>query len=175
MSQQQTFGTSGSSPSGDAIEFIQGTTGTPAGPDAGTKTVTFTSSTGDFVITSDDATNTVDFKPADQFEGTATTVGATTADLFSVPLGATPGTFQFEARVKAFNAATPAAAGFNIYATFITNGTTARLVGEQPIFNEDMALEDCDANFVASGNNAILRVLGVTGLTIVWDGETQVT
>ena len=112
---------------------------------------------------------------ANNTEGTATTVGATTANLLSVPLGITAGTFQFEARVKAFEATGPSGAGYNIYATFRTDGTTATLVGQQSVFNEDPALDDADAVFIASGNNAILQVLGVTGLTISWDGETELT
>jgi len=108
-------------------------------------------------------------------KGTASTVGATTQNLITVPLGATPGTFQFEARVKAFEATGPSGAGYNLYATFRTDGATATLIGQQPILNEDAALTDADAYFVASGNSAVLQVLGVTGLTISWSGETEVT
>ena len=106
---------------------------------------------------------------------TAVTVSNTTANIITVPLGNVAGTFQFEARAKAFEATTPAAAGFNIYATFITDGTTARLVGDQPIFNEDNALMDADAYFIASGNNAVLQVLGETGLTLNWTASYELT
>lgn len=112
---------------------------------------------------------------AQTFTGSGQTVGATTDDILTVPLGAVAGTFQFEARVKAFESGTPTGAGYNIYATFITDGATATLIGQQPIFNESVVLEDADAYFVASGNNAVLQVLGVTGLTIEWDGETEIT
>jgi hypothetical protein len=93
----------------------------------------------------------------------------------TIPLGVVAGTFQFEARVKAFESTTPAGAGYNIYATFTTDGIAATLVGDQPIFNEDAALSTADAYFVASGNNAVLQVLGVALLTIDWAGETEVT
>lgn len=106
---------------------------------------------------------------------TATTVGSTTDNIITVPLGAVAGTFQFEARVKAYEETTPAGAGFNIYATFTTDGAAATLVGDQPIFNEDSALMDADAYFIASGNNAILQVLGVTGLTIDWTASYELT
>ncbi len=109
------------------------------------------------------------------FQGTGTTVGATTADLFSIPLGAVAGTYQFEARVKGFEATTPAGCGYNVYATFTTDGATANLVGVQSVFNENAALVDADAYFVASGNNAVLQVLGVTALTINWSGEADIT
>lgn len=110
-----------------------------------------------------------------QFTGSGETVGAVTADLITVPLGSVAGTFQFEARVKGYDAATPAGCGYNIYATFTTDGATATLVGDQPIFNEDDVLADADAYFVASGNDAVLQVLGVTGLTIQWSASTERT
>jgi len=106
---------------------------------------------------------------------TVTTVGATTQDLLTVDLGAVAGTFQFEARVKAFESTTPAGAGYNIYGTFTTDGANATLVGNQDVYNEDAALINADAYFTATGNNAILQVLGVAGLTIVWVGESEVT
>lgn len=118
---------------------------------------------------------TIDIKIADTAIGTAQTIGAVTADVLTVPLGATPGTYQFEARVKAFESTTPAGAGYNIYGTFTTDGISATLVGDQPVFNEDPALAAGDAYFIASGNNAILQVLGVVGLTIDWSGETEIT
>lgn len=133
---------------------------------------TITSLDGSIIVTL--GAGTIDLAASDA-KGTATTVGATTEDLLTIPLGATPGTFQFEARVKGFEATTPAGVGYNLYGTFITDGATATLVGYQPIFNEDTALVDADAYFVASGNNAVLQVLGVVGLTIDWSGETEVT
>lgn len=132
-----------------------------------------TSLDGSIIVTN--GAGTIDLKVAHAAEGTATTVGATNANVLSVPLGATPGTFQFEARVKGYDASTPAGAGYNIYATFITDGATATLVGNQSIFNQSVALADSDAVFIASGNDAVLQVLGVTGLTINWSAETEIT
>ena len=109
------------------------------------------------------------------FQGTGSTVGAVTANLITIPLGAVAGTFQFEARVKGFNATTPASCGYNITATFRTDGATATLVGNQPVFNEDAALSAADAYFIASGNSAVLQVLGVTGLTVSWNAEADIT
>ena len=126
-------------------------------------------------VTITNGPGTIDLSIPQETTGTATTVGAVTANILSVPLGATPGTFQFEARVKGFESTTPAGAGYNIHATFRTDGATATLIGQQPIFNEDAALSAADAYFVASGNNAVLQVLGVVGLTINWSGETEET
>lgn len=112
---------------------------------------------------------------SDTVSGTAITVGATTQDIITFPLGLVAGTYQFEARAKAFEATTPAGAGYNVYGTFTTDGIAATLVGDQPIFNEDPALAAADAYFVASGNNAVLQVLGVALLTINWVAEIEVT
>ena len=109
------------------------------------------------------------------FQGSGSTVGAVTSDLITIPLGGVAGTFQFEARVKGFNPATPASCGYNITATFRTDGVTATLVGDNPVFNEDAALSAADAYFIVSGNNAILQVLGVTALTINWNAEADIT
>lgn len=125
---------------------------------------------GDFLV---DANGFVSV--ANLFEGSATTVGAVTANVITIPLGGAPGTYQFEARVGAFNASTPASAGYNVYGTFRTDGTTATLVGNQDVYNEEAALGSADAYFIASGNNAILQVLGVTALTIDWVAETELT
>jgi hypothetical protein len=112
---------------------------------------------------------------SDGFTGTGTSVGAVTVDLITIPLGAVAGTFQFEARAKGYEATGPDGCGYNIYATFITDGVTATLVGDQDIFNEGATLVDADAYFVESGNNAVLQVLGVTGLTIDWVAQTNKT
>jgi hypothetical protein len=107
--------------------------------------------------------------------GTGTTVGAVTSNVITFPLGGVAGTFQFEARVKAYEATGPAGAGYNVYATFTTDGATATLVGDQDVFNEDASLSTADAYFIASANNAILQVLGVAALTINWSAEAAVT
>lgn len=107
--------------------------------------------------------------------GTGTTVGAVTANIITIALGGVAGTFEFEARVKGFNSSTPAGAGYKIYGTFRTDGATATLIGYQQIFNEEAALTAADAYFIASGNNAILQVLGVAALTINWSAQAAQT
>jgi hypothetical protein len=131
-----------------------------------------TSSDGSITVTN--SAGSIDLS-ATRAKGTTSTTNAVTGNILSVPLGAVAGTFQFEARVKAFESTGPAGAGYNIYATFVTDGVSATLVGNQDIFNEDVSLTNADAYFIASGNNAILQVLGVAGLTISWAGETQIT
>ncbi len=112
---------------------------------------------------------------ANGFAGSGSTVGAVTTNLITIPLGAVAGTFQIESRAKGFETTTPAGCGYNNFATFTTDGATATLVGNQDIFNEDAVLVDADAYFIASGNNAILQVLGVAGLTINWSAQANKT
>lgn len=126
-------------------------------------------------ITITNGPGSIDLSVSNEHTGTATTVNAVTANIITVALGAVAGTFQFEARVKAFESTTPAGAGYNVYGTFRTDGATATLIGNQDVFNEDAALSTADAYFIASGNNAVLQVLGVAGLTINWVAETEVT
>lgn len=159
-----------------AIQWLaEGTNGQiPIGQTGGVPILgSITSLDGSITVTL--GAGTIDLKVADTAAGTGTTVGAVTANILTVPLGLTPGTYQFEARAKAFEGTTPAGAGYNIYATFTTDGVTATLVGDQPIFNEDPVLTAADAYFIASGNNAVLQVLGVALLTIDWSAETQIT
>jgi hypothetical protein len=128
-------------------------------------------------ITTSGAGSTVTIS-TDTEVGTAETIGAVTADILTIDLGAVAGTVQFEARCKGFEATGPAGCGYNLYGTFTTTGSpgnVATLVGFQPILNEDASLAAANVTYVASGNNAVLRVLGVAGLTINWSAESEQT
>lgn len=113
--------------------------------------------------------NTVTTRLTNRFSGSATTVGATTADVITFALGATPASFFFNFTTAVFNASTPAAAGYDTYTTLITDGVTATVIGDtDAIVHESAALIATNAELVASGNNAIFRATGVAGLTIDW-------
>lgn len=102
--------------------------------------------------------------------GQATTVGATTADLTTVDL-VTPGTYTFEARIAGYSIAGGNGVGMSRIATFLSDGVTATIIDDSDGFNHtSVSLIDTDANFVASGRNVILRVLGEAGFTINWGG-----
>lgn len=186
MSQQQSFG--GTSIPGMAnIEFIAGNTGGNVPPDPATHVLNLIGDTvqgvsvngtpGTFTetITVADATTTqkgVVLLDSNVNTGTGTTISAVTANIITIPLGAVAGAFQFSATVKGFETTGPSAAGYEVFATFRTTGAAATLVGDQDIFNEDAALAAADAYFIASGNNAVLQVLGVAGLTINWTAKS---
>lgn len=106
--------------------------------------------------------------------GSVTTVGNTTETLATFNCGivgvATPGAFKFKFEVIGFNNSTPAAAGYAIDASARTNGTTATIV-ETPDADEDedpILQAQADWDVTSSGNNVLLSVTGVTGLTINW-------
>ncbi len=102
--------------------------------------------------------------------GQATTVGATTADLTTVDL-VVAGTYTFEARIAAYSTAGGNGVGMSRIATFLSDGVTATIIDDSDGFNHtSIALIDTDANYVASGRNVILRVLGEAGFTINWGG-----
>lgn len=114
--------------------------------------------------------NTLTVQLTNRLQGTATTVGSTTADPVTFSLGAIPGAFNFEIKVIGFDSATPSSTGFTILGTMRTTGVTATLVGtpDETVI-EDVAMIACDVDMVASGNNLIIRTLGVAGLTIDWN------
>ncbi len=98
----------------------------------------------------------------------AQTIGAVTADVITVPL-TTAGTYTFEVRIAAWESTGPNGAGYSINGVIRSTGAAATLIGDSDGFvHSDTALNDADANIIASGNNAIVRVLGVAGLTINW-------
>lgn len=113
--------------------------------------------------------NTVTTSLTNRITGSGTTVGAVTADIATFSLGATPGAYNFELKIIAYTTTGPAASGFTILGTMRTSGISATLVStpdETPV--EDISLIACDVDMIASGNNLIVRVLGVAGLTINW-------
>lgn len=115
------------------------------------------------------ATNELDIYLTNRLQGTGTTVGATTADLVTFALGASPGAYLFNFTVAVFNAATPASAGYETYTTIRTTGAAASIIDDtDSIVHEEAALITTNAEMVISGNNAIFRVTGVVGLTINW-------
>lgn len=113
--------------------------------------------------------NEVDVILTNRFHGSATTVGAATADVVTFALGATPGTFFFNFSAVLFNASTPAGAGYVTFTTVRTDGVTPTIIGDtDSITHEDAVLIATTAQVVTSGNSVIFRVGGVAGLTINW-------
>lgn len=106
-----------------------------------------------------------------RIQGNETTVGLTTADVITFNLSATPGAYKMHFEVVAFESTTPAGLGYSIEASARSDGATATVI-EDPDADEDEdpALQtDADWSIVAVGNSVVLRVTGVTGLTLNWN------
>ncbi len=173
MSQAGIINIAGGGGGGAPIQTLTGDSGGPVSPTANNINVIGGSSTVNnplgFTVIGTPATSTETFTLTNRFHNSATTIGATTADIITFALGATPGCFFFNFGVSVFNASTPAGAGYETYTTVRTDGATATIIGDtDSITHEDAALITTIAQVVVSGNNVIFRVTGVAGLTIDW-------
>ena len=125
-------------------------------------------------LTSTGAANTITFTLDGYTVGTGQTVGAVTADLITLSLGAVPTTYNIEAHIAGFEATTPAGCGYFISGVARTTGAAAALIGvPDEIVCEDAALGAGDIDLVAVGNTIVVRALGVAGLTINWKAKTD--
>lgn len=116
--------------------------------------------------------NEVDVVITNRIRGTGNTtgVGITTVDLYTFPLGATPGAYNFESKIVGYNASGPNATGFTIIGTVRTTGASGTLVSiPDETFIDDIALVAADVDMVISGNNLIIRCTGINGLSINWN------
>lgn len=101
--------------------------------------------------------------------GTATTVGAVTADVITFPMPVVADVTTFDIFIAGFNVTDTLGVGYEIFGTVRTTGGAAVLVGvPDKIANEEGGSVAADANLVVSGNNAIVRVTGIAGKTINW-------
>lgn len=157
---------------GTSLPDIETLTGDVGGPVSG---ININLLTGDgLTSTGVPATHTITFTLDGYTTGTGQTIGAVTADLVTLNLGATPTTYTIEAKIAGFNAATPAGAGYNLICSARTTGAAASIIGIQDKYNtEEAALVGCDANFVAVGNTIVVRVTGTAGLTINWKATSN--
>lgn len=148
------------------IETLTGNSGGAVGPDAAFN-INLLGSNG-VLVTGNPGTNTLTISVQNGQTDTGQTVGAVTSDVSTIPL-TTAGTYTFEIRVAAWESTGPNSAGYSKNAVIRSNGVSATLIGDSDGFGHtDAALDDADVNIVASGNNAIIRVLGVAGLTVNW-------
>jgi len=154
------------------IETITGDVGGAVGPNAAFNLNLLTgdglTSTG--VVGANTITITLDGYAV----GTGQTIGAVTADLITIPLGATPTTYTIEAHIAGFEATTPAGCGYFISGVAKTTGAAASLIGvPDEIVCEDAVLGAGDVDLVPVGNTIVVRALGVAGLTVNWKAKTD--
>lgn len=98
-----------------------------------------------------------------------TTTNNETVTITSIPLSSSTQVYSFDIRVAAYRTSGGAGAGFNIWGTVRTNGTTASLVGTpDKVVNLDPLLSSANSNLSVSGNNAIITVTGVSAIPMQW-------
>lgn len=97
------------------------------------------------------------------------TTDATPADITTFDLGATPGVYTFDIQISSFNTTDTLGAGYSIFGSVRTDGSTAFLIGTpDKIVNEEIGDTACDATLTVAGNNAIVLVTGIAGKNIDW-------
>lgn len=106
-----------------------------------------------------------------------TTVGAVVSPLFTIPLGAVPGTYTFEIDVAAYcfaGAAAPGSVGYTLVGAVMTSGAVATLIPGQALDEfEVAALVDADVNINVAANNAVINVTGVAANSLRWSGSIK--
>lgn len=152
------------------VATLTGDTGiNPVGPD-GLNNINIFGENG--IVTRGDAPSNTVFIGLEEplICNTGSTVGGTTLDLVTIPLGAAAATYTFDANL-AGKALTADGIGGNAFGTFRTNGAAATVINTVDIVeNKDVAIAAATFDLVASGNNVVLRVMGAAGATITWHG-----
>lgn len=159
---------------GGALDTLTGDNGIVVPPD-GANNINLLTGPG-LTSTGNAGTNTITFTLDGVNHGAVTTIGAVSADVLTIPLAAFPGTYTFDVRVAAFNAANPASAGYTIVGCVRTTGAAAVLVAGQAVdVFEEAALLGASAVLAVTANNAVITVTGVVGLMIDWVADSQYT
>jgi hypothetical protein len=154
------------------IETLTGDTGGAVGPSAALNLNLLTGS--GLTSTGVAGTNTITFSLDNHVEATGQTVGAVTADLISIDLGATPRSVIIEAKVVGYESTTPLGIGYNLICAARTSGAAATIVAAQDkIVFEEGALLAGDCDLVAVGNTIVVRALGTAALTVNWKATTD--
>jgi hypothetical protein len=122
-------------------------------------------------ISTDGSGDTLTILLNNRLQGTSTTVGAVTSDILTFTLSATPSVYCIEAKVAAFDSATPSGGCYKLQIAVRTDGATATIIDDDLYPLEDPAMVDADVTAVASGNDIIVRVLGVAGLSVSWSTQ----
>ena len=157
---------------GNDIEFLAGDSGGNIGPTAG-GVVSIAGGTG--IVTSG-AGNTITIASSNALTGTGTTIGAVTTDLITFAMGATPGVYTFQGRASGFESVTPAGVSARLISGVRTTGAAAtEIQTEKDFTNSEAALITAAVDLIISGNNMIIRVTGVVGLTINWVADFKYT
>jgi len=105
--------------------------------------------------------------------GTVTTTDGTLTTIATLPMGTTASVIYLSGNVQAFNASTPAGGGYSFTGAFRNTGGGGSVAVEIGVeFKdqfEELALEPSEVFLIASGNDIVLQVQGVVGLSVNWN------
>jgi len=124
---------------------------------------------------------TIDINGSDQLEvigsivtGTITTLDATPTTLFTFPMPAVAGVVTFDILISGFAAAGPIGGGFSLIGAVRTTGAAATALPIDDTINSvDNAFQAANVDITASGNNALIQVIGIVATTIHWRGQLR--
>jgi hypothetical protein len=114
--------------------------------------------------------NTLTIQLTNRQTATVTTADATPTTLLTFVLPAVAGTYYVFGNVQAFTSTGPAGGAYSFSGGYLTDGATSTELGTE--FHDTFqsaALLTSDIFLSASGNNVIVTVQGVAGLTINWN------
>lgn len=173
MSQAGIINVAGGGGGGAPVETLTGNDGIAVPPTANNIFVVGGSlsvnNTNGITTTGNAGGSTETFNLTNRIQGTVTTNNAAATTVTTFPLGAVPGVYTFDIQVAGFDITDTAGCGYFISGSIRTTGAAGILVGTpDKIKNEEVATAGCDANLVASGNNALVQVTGLGGKTIDW-------
>lgn len=178
MSQAGILNTAGGGGGGSPILSVTGNSGGPVFPTANNINLVGGSSNindnNGITVIGTPGTSTETFTLTNRVQGTVTTTDATPTSASTFALGATPGVYNFDIQIVAYDITDTAGAGYFISGSIRTTGAAAVVVGTpDKINNEEAATVACDANLTGSGNNAVINVTGIAGKTINWKVLSQ--
>lgn len=112
--------------------------------------------------------NEVDVVITNRLQGSATSVGAGTADIITF-IPSAVGAYSIEYRTAAFNTTSTLGAGYSFFGAIRFDGVTSTICDTfDEIVNEEGAMSGVDLAVVSSGASVILRATGYLGQTINW-------
>ena len=158
--------------SGGGVSSLTGDTGGAVSPLAGN--INIIGADG-LTVVGNPATYTLTITPGTI--GTVTTTNATPTTVLTIPLGATPGVYTFDAQIGGYDVTDTEAVGYTLVGAVRTTGAAAVLIAGQALdeFEETtpVDLTACTAVLNVTGNSAIFQVTGLAGKTIHWKASTQ--
>lgn len=127
-------------------------------------------------VTTSASGNTVTVLLTNRIEGSNTTVGATTETVNSYNLPASAGSYQVFTQISGYESTGPGYAGITIQGCIGTDGAATSVIGVPTInYTTSASLGAIVAELSVSGNQLMVDVTGVAGLTIDWVALTHFT